>query len=388
MGVKPARDNYLMMGAVASIFAILLFLPLSQGAGQTRLLLGPFAKVDSANPCLVPQGASRFFCPVRRADIGWEEKDVFNPAAVVRGDTVFLFYRAQDSVGKPAGTSRIGLAWSTDGLRFTRQPEPVLYPDNDLMKRYEWEGGCEDPRIVMDETGRYVMTYSAFDSRMARMAIATSADLIHWRKEGLAFGGWKNDTRRFPSSKSGSIVSRWVNGMPVAVRINGRYWMYWGDWNIWLATSEDLVHWMPVEGPGGELVVALSPRKGSFDSRLVESGPPAMLTDSGIVFLYNSSNSGPGGDPDMPAGAYAGGQALFSKSDPALLLSRIAAPFIRPDRPYERAGQVHDVCFIEGLVQLRGTWLLYYGTADSRIAVAVSHAPNDPVRDGTGGRRE
>ena len=64
----------------------------------------------------------------------WEEKDVFNPAAVVRNDTVFLLFRAEDSIGKFAGTSRIGIAWSTDGLHFTKHPAPVLYPDNDSIK--------------------------------------------------------------------------------------------------------------------------------------------------------------------------------------------------------------------------------------------------------------
>lgn len=34
-------------------------------------------------------------------------------------------------------------------------------------------------------------------------------------------------------------------------------------------------------------------------------------------------------------------------------------------------GQINKVCFVEGLVPFRGRWLLYYGTADSRIAVAV-----------------
>jgi predicted GH43/DUF377 family glycosyl hydrolase len=45
---------------------------------------------------------------------------------------------------------------------------------------------------------------------------------------------------------------------------------------------------------------------------------------------------------------------------------------MKPDRYYETIGQVNQVCFIEGLVKLRGKWFMYYGTADSRIAVAVN----------------
>src|SRR5947207_10693822 len=106
----------------------------------------PFIKIDEANPILIPDSTAEFYCPLRKEKIRWEEKDVFNPAAVVRHDTAFLLYRAQDNVGKPAGTSRIGLAWSIDGLHFKKLPTPVVYPDNDPEKKYEWEGGCEDPR--------------------------------------------------------------------------------------------------------------------------------------------------------------------------------------------------------------------------------------------------
>ncbi len=82
-------------------------------------------------------------------------------------------------MGHPAGTSRIGLATSADGLHFTRSPAPVLYPGPDAFRSLEWEGGCEDPRVVEDEKGTYYMTYTAFDGRMARLLIATSTDLQH-----------------------------------------------------------------------------------------------------------------------------------------------------------------------------------------------------------------
>ena len=49
-------------------------------------MLGPFEKAAEANPCLVPNAVSRFFCPVQEKELGWEAKDVFNPAAVVKDD--------------------------------------------------------------------------------------------------------------------------------------------------------------------------------------------------------------------------------------------------------------------------------------------------------------
>ena len=139
------------------------------GAPAAWALL-PFSKVDSANPVLTP-GVGRFTDPILHKDVSWEEKDVFNPAVVVKDGVLYLLYRAQDKTGRPAGTSRIGLAVSSDGLHFSRSPAPVLYPDADSLQSLEWEGGCEDPRIAEDEQGTYYMTYTAFDGRLARLLL-------------------------------------------------------------------------------------------------------------------------------------------------------------------------------------------------------------------------
>ena len=116
----------------------------------------PFKKVDSLNPLLEP-GTGEFTCPILKRKIRWENKDVFNPAVIARDGKVFMLYRAEDTIGKYAGTSRIGLAESDDGLHFTHHPEPVFFPDNDAQKKYEWEGGCEDPRIVQGDDGTFVL---------------------------------------------------------------------------------------------------------------------------------------------------------------------------------------------------------------------------------------
>lgn len=357
---------------------------------STNWTLGPFTKQDSANPVLVPDTAAAFKDPILNKQVKWMEKDVFNPAAVVRNDTVFLIFRAEDKIGKYAGTSRIGLAWSTDGLHITKYPTPVFYPDNDAQKRWEWEGGCEDPRVVQDSAGTYYMTYSGYDGDKARLMIASSPDLLHWKKWGRVFEGAGNEKYETGWSKSGAIVSKYINGTPVAQRINGVYWMYWGDQNIWAATSEDLVHWKPVlykEGetrdtnPRGvakelqEVKTVFGPRPKKWDSDLVESGPPAMLTDRGILFLYNSRNIPTIGDSALAEGTYTAGQVLLDKNDPTKVLERTETYFMKPDKPYEITGQVNHVCFIEGLVHYKGKWFLYYGTADSKIAVATSDAP-------------
>lgn len=337
-------------------------------AAQNNWALLPFIKADSLNPILTP-GENEFNCPVLGSRIKWDEKDVFNPAAVVRDGKVYLIFRAEDIIGKYAGTSRIGLAVSDDGLHFVKMKEPVLYPDNDEMKIYEWEGGVEDPRIVERQDSTYIMTYTAYDGNLARLCLATSKDLIHWTKKGLVLKGKYQNTW----NKSGAIVALQEGHRMVAQKINGRYWMYWGDTDLFMATSDDLILWEPVE-ENENLKSVLKPRPGYFDSRLVESGPYALLTEKGIVLLYNGMNLEKGGDPAIAAGAYCAGQALFDRNDPMKLLERLEKNFMMPDKPYEVEGQVNEVCFIEGLVQFNGRWMLYYGTADSKIAVAVSLA--------------
>jgi beta-1,2-mannosidase len=88
--------------------------------------------------------------------------------------------------------------------------------------------------------------------------------------------------------------------------------------------------------------------------------------------VYNGMNlDEEGRDTTLAPGAYCGGQALFDRRQPDKLLSRLENNFIKPDKDYETSGQVNQVCFLEGMVPFRGKWFLYYGTADSRIAVAV-----------------
>ena len=346
---------------------------LAQSNVEKPWMLGPFQKENAHNPILAAKTNTTFDCPVRHQTIRWEEKDVYNPAAVVRNGKVYMIYRAEDTVRRVGGTSRLGLAVSTDGIHFNRMPKPVFYPNNDAMKTYEWEGGCEDPRVVESPNGVYVLTYTAYDGDKARLCVATSRDLITWHKQGLAFAQFDNGKYRNSWSKSGAIVCKRIGNRLVAQKINGRYWMYWGDQpQLRLAESADLLHWTPLETGNGQPIVAAESRKGKHDYRLLEPGPFAMLTDKGILLIYNGMNDAKNGDKNLPEGAYAGGQLLFDAHDPTKLLDRSEAYFIKPDQPYETQGQVNQVVFLEGMVPFKGRWFLYYGTADSKIGVATA----------------
>ncbi len=353
---------------------------------QNNWMFPEFVKVDSINPILKPSSELSFVDPITKEPVKWEERNVLNPTAVVKDNKVYLMYRAQDL----NGTSRIGMAVSDDGLHFTKIKTPVLYPDNDNMKSYEWNykkngaeqvnsescyfcyfDGVEDPRIVESENGDYIMTYTAYDGKTARLSIASSKDLKTWNKHGLVF---KDDKYRDMWSKSGAIVSELKGNKTVAKRINGKYWMYFGDTNLFIATSTDLIHWEIAENEeSGKPISVLHPRMGYYDSRLVEPGPYAIYKNEGILLIYNGSNAANFNDSSLPKFTYAAGQALFDNNYPYKLIDRTESFFIHPDKDYEKVGEVNEVCFVEGLVFFKNTWFLYYGTADSKIAVATSN---------------
>jgi len=293
-------------------------------------------------PILSPQGTT------------WESAGTFNPATVLHNGKIVMLYRAQDA----SGTSRLGYAESTDGLHFTRRPEPVLSPET----AYEKDGGVEDPRLQkIGDT--FYLTYTGYNKKDAQLCIATSQDLIHWERKGVILPAYKGNWN-VGWTKSGAIVPE---------KINGKYWMYWlgtaadkSD-QMGLSYSTDLLHWTETT-----TTPVLPRRPGMFDSRVVEPGPPPILTSGGIVLVYN------GADDHL---VYRTAVAVFDSRDPRKLLSRSEQPIFVPEKEWERVGQVPNVVFVEAMVPTkraedvadhRDYFLFYYGAADKYVGVAVA----------------
>jgi beta-1,2-mannosidase len=116
------------------------------------------------------------------------------------------------------------------------------------------------------------------------------------------------------------------------------------------------------------------PRPNHFDSELVECGPPALITENGIMLIYNGKNAdGTDADPGLPRGTYSVGRVFFDPKDLVSILRRSDGPFLKPTLPHEMSGQyAAGTTFAEGLVYYKNKWFLYYGTADSYVGVAVS----------------
>lgn len=286
---------------------------------------------------------------------GFESAGTFNPAVVKKDRQFVMLYRAQDR----KGTSSLGYASSEDGIHFTRRTEPVLASE----APYEKGGGVEDPRLQkIGDT--YYLTYTGYnnvdgaaaDKKDAQLCLATSTDLLHWTRQGVIIPSFRGKWN-VKWTKSGAIVPE---------KIQGKYWMYYladakgKDTQMGVAYSEDLLHWTEaLDHP------VMASRPGSFDSQVVEPGPPPIITKQGIFLIYNGAD-----DKQV----YSTGWVLFDKNDPTKIVARSETPVFAPEKEWEKVGQVPNVVFVEGMVRDGNRWLFYYGAADKHIGVATAPA--------------
>ena len=328
---RTATVSFLALIAFAAVAAVSFTPPFGK---WTRL---------SSDPIISPQGN------------GFESAGTFNPSVVKKDGKFVMLYRAQDR----KGTSALGYATSEDGIHFTRRPEPVMISE----APYEKGGGVEDPRLQrIGDT--YYLTYTGYnnvdgaaaDKKDAQLCLATSADLVHWQRQGVIMPSFKGKWN-VKWTKSGAIVPE---------KINGKYWMYYladaqgKDTQMGVAYSDDLLHWTEaLDHP------ILSSRPGSFDSQVVEPGPAPIITPQGIFLIYN------GADDKL---VYSTGWVLFDKNDPTKVLARSDEPVFAPEKDWEKVGQVPNVVFVEGMVRDGNRWLFYYGGADKNVGVATAPA--------------
>jgi len=350
--------------------------------------MGGFVRPAFINPIISPKN-SVFTDPILHKPIHWESNDTFNPGAGVFKDKILVLYRAEDHSGIGIGfrTSRLGMATSLDGMHFTRRSLPVFFPGEDSVKKYEWPGGCEDPRLAQAEDGRFWIYYTEWNRDLPRLGVASTLDFKHWKKYGPIFNHAYGGKFKNIANKSASILTYLKNGKQVIRKTPKGYFMYWGEHHVYGALSQDLIHWAPLLNKDSTLKELMSPRPGFFDSDLTECGPPALWTPKGILLFYNGKNrADTNRDSRFNADSYSAGQALFDAIDPEKFLNRLDIPFLRPREPFEKSGQYKNgTVFIEGMAYFKRKWFLYYGCADSRVGVAIfdpKHpAKPDPIQD-------
>ena len=316
-----ASDTYSCTASVP-LYNLLETMTSHQGGSQVERFPG--------NPIIIP-----------RVGMDWEEKGTLNPAAIFLGDKTHLLYRSVDK----DNVSTIGYASSRDGFEIDeRSTRPIYLPRESFEAK-----GCEDPRII-EIDGILYMTYTGYDGITPRVVVSsiTEADFLAKR--------W-NWTKPYP------ITPPNVPDKDAAIfpeKINGKYLVIH---RVHDSVCADFVNSLDFSKEKiTECIEMLWPRRGMWDEEKVGIAAPPIKTKYGWLMLYH-------GVSDKTI--YRVGAVLLNKDNPTEIISRSANPILEPSKEYERAGVVSNVVFPCGAIVRGETLFIYYGGADSTIAVAT-----------------
>ena len=281
-------------------------------------------------------------------DWPYDANSVFNAAAAYIDHEVILLVRVEDF----RGFSHFTLAKSKDGVHDwkidttpTFRPDPIHHPEE------VW--GIEDARITwVPELESWAITYTAFSKGGPLVSLATTKDFNTFQRLGPVMTPEDKDAAIFPIR----FENRWAMlHRPVAKT---------GDTfsaDIWLSFSPDLKHW----GDHQQLIRA---REGSWwDSGRIGLSAPPLETSEGWLILYHGVRSTASGS------IYRLGLALLDIEDPRKVARRSDEWIFGPKAHYEREGDVDDVVFPCGWIERNGIVDMYYGAADSCIAMASAN---------------
>lgn len=281
----------------------------------------------------------------------WENKWVFNAGAVELGDSIHMLYRAmgQDN------TSTLGYVRLNDGITVDeRLPEPVYVPreDFEIKKRLpDGYSGCEDPRItIIDDT--IYMLYTAYDGvNSTHVALTSISPQFFLEKK---WDKWTTPQLITPDGMDDKDMCL------LGEKINNQYFfMHRIDGRICADVVDDLDF---TNKRINRCIEMMAPRPGMWDSEKIGIAGPPMKTEHGWLLIYH------GVSKHM---TYRLGAALLDANDPTSVIARLVDPILEPLTPWEKTGQVNNVVFSCGSVIRNNTLYLYYGGADTVMAVAT-----------------
>jgi len=275
-------------------------------------------------------------------DWPYRVNSVFNPGATMVNDRYLLLVRVEDL----RGFSHLCAARSANGISdWLIDNQPTLSPLPEECPEETW--GIEDPRITwMDDLGRWLIAYTAYSKVGPLVSLATTNDFTSFQRLGPAMPPENKDAALFP------------------VRFNGRYAMLHSPSmgvagkNIWISFSPDLKHW------GDHKVVLESRSEPSWDTNKIGLSPPPLETSEGWLIMYHGVRETVNGN------IYRVGLALLDREDPTCVLGRADQWIFGPEETYERCGDVGNVVFPCGWILKGDDLRIYYGGADSCVAVA------------------
>jgi len=276
----------------------------------------------------------------------YNANSVFNAAAAEVDGKILLLVRVEDF----RGISHFTVARSSNGVsNWNIDPEPTLRPDPAGHPEELW--GVEDPRITwLEELQKWVIAYTAYSKGGPLVALATTKDFKSFERLGPVMTPEDKDAALLPKKLGG----RWAMlHRPVARSLHL-------PCNIWLSFSPDLRHW----GDHQEIIYA---REGSWwDANKIGLSAPPLETEHGWLVLYHGVRTTPSGC------IYRLGLVMLDLEEPRRVIRRTDEWIFGPKASYERDGDVDDVVFPCGWVVKNDTVNMYYGAADSCIALATA----------------
>jgi len=283
---------------------------------------------------------------ITAADLPYRANSVFNAGVTQFEGETLLLLRVEDR----RGLSHLTVARSKDGItdwRLDSAPTFVADPDNHLEEMW----GIEDPRITyVPEQKRWLITYTAYSSAGPLVALAATTDFRSFERLGPVTTPEDKDAALFPIRFDGrwALIHRPVTSHPSPAA------------NIWLSFSPDLKHW------GGHQMILPARQGGWWDANKIGLSPPPLLCDRGWLILYH------GVKMTVAGGIYRLGLALLDRDDPRKVLQRADEWLFTPSEEYERQGDVDEVVFPCGWLLDGETVRLYYGAADTCLAIATA----------------
>ncbi|MED2972856.1 glycoside hydrolase family 130 protein [Fictibacillus sp. B-59209] len=233
--------------------------------------------------------------------------------------------------------SYLRIARSKDGREFTIDPEPFIYPSNNLETF-----GIEDPRITKIEDTYYIY-YSAVSPVGVGESLVSTKDFENVEHHGMIFAPENKDVLIFPE------------------KVNGKYYALHrpvpkstGAPEIWIAESPDLMHW-------GNHKYLLGLRDGMWDDGRIGGGAVPIKTEKGWLELYHGATKD---------NRYCMGAVLLDLNDPSKVIARSETPILEPEADYEVNGFFGNVVFSCGALVEGDAVKMYYGVSDTSMACA------------------
>jgi len=283
---------------------------------------------------------------ISAADIPYPANTVFNAGAAVVDDETVLLMRVEDR----RGISHLTAARSKDGKgNWIIDKAPTLLPSPETHPEELW--GLEDPRVTyIEEKGYWVIAYTAYSQGGPLVSLATTKDFKEFERLGPVMPPEDKDAALFPVR----FKDRWAMiHRPVATfPSTGAH--------IWISFSPDLRHW------GDHSILIPARRGGWWDANKIGLSPPPLKTDEGWLILYHGVKTTAGG------AIYRLGIALLDREDPCKVISRSDQWAFSPEESYEVFGDVGQVVFPCGWAADGDRIRLYYGAADTCIALATA----------------